>query len=150
MQKGYVQFAMFCFFLVTTASVFAEKEKTAADLWDDYQDASINANTAATKYGNKVDAATEVKKDIENDDKTLSDATQETLKNLFVAGGLYAIGAPTIFIPALGQVKPTLDMVKTWLKDGELEKLKVVAEQAASDAHREVIKKDKKDGESRA
>lgn len=111
--------------------------KTADDRWDDYQDANQNAIAASSNYNTQVDAANDINDKIDAKNKTLDDATSSTLQNLFAAGGLYVLSAPTLFIPALGQVKPTLEWVKAKLAEKDLDALKVLADQATSDAHKE-------------
>ncbi|MDE0423983.1 MAG: hypothetical protein OXN25_03825 [Candidatus Poribacteria bacterium] len=151
MRKCFVQVFMCCLLLMSVFVCVIDGEekqssqpapKTAKDYWDDYRDANQNAMAASINYNTQVDAADDVSENLAANKKTVSDSTKTTLQNLFIAGGLYVLGAPTVFIPALGQIKPTLDMVNAWLNDGELEKLKVVAEQATSDAHRESVKYD--------
>ena len=111
--------------------------KNADQLWVDYQDANHNANAASNNYNTQVDAAEDINDKIDAKNKTLDDATSSTWTNLFVAGGLYFISAPTLFIPALGQVTPTLEWVKAKLAEKALDALKMLADQAASDAHKE-------------
>ena len=97
---------------------------------------------SSTNYNTHVDAARQVKEQLDANEDTVDASTRSTLQNAFVAGGLYALGAPTLFIPALGLVTPTLDLVNSWLEAGDLEELKAFAEQAASDAHRKAVQRD--------
>ena len=145
MRNCYVPIAVWCLVLLTALSVFvgvAHAQQTADDLWDAYDYADDHADAAAINYNTAVDAANDINKQLSGNKKTMDAATKSTLQNVFVTGGLYALGAPTLFIPALGQVKPTLDMVNGWFERGELEKLKAFAEQAASDAHRVAVNKE--------
>lgn len=115
--------------------------QTADQLWVDYQDANQNASAASNNYNIQVDAANDINKQIEDKEKTMDDATAATLETLFKVGvGLYAGSVPTLFVAGIGQVTPTLDIVKGWLDDGNLDALKVLADQATSDAHMEAAK----------
>ena len=147
MRTFYFHTVVWCLLLLTVACVCAE-DKTADKLWEDYRDVSQNANTASDNYHTQVRAAKEASRNLKANKKTFTDSTKSTIQNVFAAAGLYAVGAPTIFIPALGQVKPTLDMVKSWFEKGNLEALKVFADQAASDAHRKSVKRDKEKSEA--
>lgn len=145
MRKDSVQIAVWCLLLLTTLSVFvrvAHAQKTASQLWDDYQDASINANTAADNYNVQVDAASDVKEKLAANKKTLKASTKSTLTNLFAMGALWYLSAPTIAIPIIGSVTPTSEMVSAWISEGNLTALKAIAEQAASDAHRIAVQRE--------
>ena len=116
--------------------VHAETQ-TAADLYDDYRDATHDAGTSSSNYNIQVDAAKDINQQIEKSKKTMDAATVGTLETLFKVGvGLYAGSVPTLFVAGIGQVKPTLDIVRGWLDDSNLEALKVLADQAVSDMDR--------------
>ena len=123
-----------CFVAIGNVCVQAQT-KNANGLWDDYQTASINANAVSSNYNLQVYAVVEVDDLISQNKKTLSDAATSTLKNLFAAGGLCVLSAPTIFIHVLGPVTPTLEWVEGKIEEKDLEALKVLADQATSDAH---------------
>lgn len=94
MRKDSVQIAVWCLLLLTTLSVFIgiahaqenpePKPKTASQLWEDYQDASINANTGADNYNTHVRAAKEARDNLNNNKKTFSESTKSTLTDLFL------------------------------------------------------------------
>lgn len=142
MRKDTVQIAMWCLVLFTALSVFvgvAHAQKIADQLYVAYIAANSNANAASNNYNTAVRAATDVSNQLAANKKTLSASTTSLLTSLFSAGALWYVSAPTIVIPVIGSVTPTLDLVNGWLSAGNLTALKAVAEQAASDAHRESV-----------
>ncbi|MEG9862444.1 MAG: hypothetical protein V6Z81_08195 [Parvularculales bacterium] len=100
--------------------------KTADKLWVEYQNATLSAATVSSNYYIQVDAA------------------DDTNKQLAVVVGLYTSSVSTLVVAGIGQVKPTLAIVKGWLSNGNLSALKVLADQAMSDAHKEAADSAKK------
>ena len=125
------------------------QNKTAEQLWVDYQDANQNASAASNNYNTQVDAAEDINQQIEKSKKTLDAATVATFETLFKVGvGLWAGSVPTLFVAGIGQVIPTAKMVRDWLDDGNLDALKVLADQAVSHAHKEAIETERNDDRS--
>lgn len=126
MRKDTVQISVCCLLLLIPLSVFVavaptqetpapdQEQKTASQLWGDYTDANQNAIAASTNYNTAARATTDVSEKLAANKKTLKDSTKPMLMGLFSTDALWYMSAPTVIIPIIGSVTPTLDLVNSW------------------------------------